>query len=305
MNKILISGITGFAGSHLAENLISKNFIIIGLKRSNSNIWRCEEFKDKIIWVDIDDEKKYQHIIKEIGIDVFIHCAWIGVESNERNSWELQVENLKFLSDLLLTSKNAHVKKILVFGSQSEYGQFDGKISESLIPSPLTAYAATKLACLELTKNFANINQIKWVWLRVFSLFGEKEGINWLIPNTLNSIRSNLKLELTPGEQKYAYLYIKDLAEIIQKLIEKNVDSGIYNISSNNPLSIKSIVTQIKNIVNPLFILRFGTADYRKNQSMHIEGDIKKLEAQIGKINFTDFDSALQNTIDYYLNKNK
>ena len=221
------------------------------------------------------------------------------------HSWEVQLENLIFLSDLLLISQKANVKKILVLGSQSEYGQFDGKISENFIPIPLTAYASIKLACLELTKNFANTNHINWVWLRVFSLFGEKEGDKWLIPNTLNSIKNSLKLELTLGEQKYSYLYIKDLAEIIQNLIEKNIDSGIYNVSSNYSLSIKSLVTQIKNLVNPLFELRFGTIEYRKNQSMHIEGDIKKLESQIGKINFTDFDAALSNTINYYLKKNK
>jgi UDP-glucose 4-epimerase len=303
MNKILITGITGFIGSQIAELLVQNNFKVIGLKRSHSNIWRCEEIKEKIIWVDIDVEDDYKKQLENIGFETLIHCAWIGVESNERGMWDLQLKNLTFLSELLQISRKVNVKKIIVLGSQAEYGALEGKISETHPTNPLNAYAAIKLACLELTKNFANINDIKWIWIRVFSLFGEKEGVNWLIPNTLNSIKNNIKLELTPGEQKYSYLYIKDFTEVIYKLIYKNVDSGVYNVSSVISFSIKSIVTQIRNIVNPSFELKFGTLKYRENQSMHIEGDMKKLEDQIGKINFTDFNVAIENTINYYLNK--
>ena len=303
MNKILITGITGFIGSQIAELLVKNNFKVIGLKRSHSNIWRCEEIKEKIIWVDVDIKDDYRKQLENIGFETLIHCAWIGVESNERGMWDLQLKNLTFLSELLQISKKVNVGKIIVLGSQAEYGEFEGKISETYPTNPLNAYAAIKLACLELTKNFANINDIKWIWIRVFSLFGEKEGINWLIPNTLNSIKNNIKLELTPGEQKYSYLYIKDFAEVIYKIIYKNVDSGVYNVSSVISFSIKSIVTQIRNIVNPSFELKFGTLEYRENQSMHIEGDMKKLEDQIGKIHFTDFNVAIENTINYYLNK--
>jgi nucleoside-diphosphate-sugar epimerase len=303
MNNILITGITGFVGSQLAETLVENNFKVIGLKRSRSNIWRCEEFKDKITWVDIDGKVDYKNALEVLGFDILVHCAWIGVETDERLIWDLQLKNLTFLSELLQISKKVNVKKIIVLGSQAEYGEFEGKISETYPTNPLNAYAAIKLACLELTKNFANINDIKWIWIRVFSLFGEKEGINWLIPNTLNSITNNIKLELTPGEQKYSYLYIKDFAEVVYKIIYKNVDSGVYNVSSVISFSIKSIVTQIRNKVNPSFELKFGTLEYRENQSMHIEGDMKKLEDQIGKIHFTDFNLAIENTINYFLNK--
>ena len=303
MNKILITGITGFIGSQIAELLVQNNFKVIGLKRSHSDIWRCEEIKEKIIWVDVDCDDDYKKHLENIGFETLIHCAWIGVESNERGTWDLQLKNLTFLSELLQICRKVNVKKIIVLGSQSEYGQIEGKISEAHPTNPVNAYAAIKLACLELTKNFANINDIKWIWTRVFSLFGEKEGNNWLIPNTLNSIKNNHKLELTNGEQKYAYLYIKDFAEVIYKIIDKHVDSGVYNVSSVKSISIKSLVTQIRDLVNPAFELKFGTLEYRKNQSMHIEGDMKKLEDQIGEIHFTDFNVAIVNTINYFLNQ--
>lgn len=301
MNNVLITGISGFAGSRIAENLVNNNYTVIGLKRQSTNIWRCEEFKNKIIWVDIDDEKKYKEKIISLGIDILIHCAWLGVESKDRDSWATQVQNFVFLSELLEMSKKASVNNVIILGSQSEYGKFEGEISETYDGNPIDAYGTIKLACLELTKNFAKINDVKWVWVRLFSLFGEKESLNWLIPSTIKSIKNKSSLDLTFGEQRYAYLYIRDFAQIIFKIIEKNIDSGIYNISSNSALSIKTLISLIKNKVNPSFELNFGSLEYRKNQSMHIQGDINKLESQIGSICFTDFDTAIQNTINFYL----
>lgn len=303
MVNILITGISGFAGSHIAHKLLENNFNVLGLIRNKSNVWRCEEFNEKIIWVEIDNEEKYKESLIEKGFDILIHCAWIGVKSNERESWDLQAQNFKFLIDLLELSKKAGVKQIIILGSQSEYGKFEGKISENFVTNPVNAYGVLKLACLEVTKNFAKINDVKWVWVRLFSVFGEKEDINWLIPSTINSLGNNSKLELTLGEQKYAYLYIKDFADIIYQIVKKNIDSGIYNVSSKSVVSIKTLINQIKTKVNPYFDLEFGALEYRKNQSMHIQGSINKLESQIGNIRFTDFDIALQSTINFYIKK--
>ena len=100
MNKILITGITGFIGSQIAELLVQNNFKVIGLKRSHSDIWRCEEIKEKIIWVDVDCDDDYKKHLENLGFETLIHCAWIGVESNERGMWDLQLKNLTFLSVL-------------------------------------------------------------------------------------------------------------------------------------------------------------------------------------------------------------
>ena len=53
MHKVLITGITGFLGSNIAKNLIDNDIQVIGLKRESSDIWRCQEFKEKILWIDI------------------------------------------------------------------------------------------------------------------------------------------------------------------------------------------------------------------------------------------------------------
>jgi UDP-glucose 4-epimerase len=303
MHKVLVTGITGFLGSHIAENLVANDIQVIGLKRSGSDIWRCREFESKIHWVDIDDNGSFKEELTKLSFDTLIHGAWIGVEANDRDNWSLQSKNISFLVDLLEVAKEVGVKKFIFLGSQAEYGIITGKISEDHKVNALNAYAGVKLACLEIVEAFCKAHDINWIWLRLFSLFGEKENENWLIPSLIKSMLHNKEMDFTSGEQKYAYLYVKDFASILNKIIMMPVHSGIYNVSSNKTRTVKSLIEDIRNAVNPKFILNFGALNQRNNQSMHMEGDILKLTAQIEEIEFTDYTIALQNTIQYYLKK--
>lgn len=296
---ILITGITGFLGSHIAENLVN-NYNIIGLKRKSSNIWRCKEFKDKVIWIDIDGDNNYINELTNYYIDTIIHGAWIGVESIERDDWSIQAKNIQLLIDLLQVAKNTAIEKFIFLGSQAEYGNINGVVSEVEQSEALNAYGSVKLACLEILKTFSKNNNINWIWLRLFSLFGEKENENWLLPSLIEKIKTESEMDFTLGEQTYAYLYVKDFALIIDKIVALEIKSGIYNVSSDIVRSIRSLVEEVRDRINPNFQLNFGALKYRDNQSMHMQGSINKLKSQIGKLEFTDFSIAIENTIKYY-----
>ena len=107
---ILITGITGFLGSHIAKNLVS-TYNVIGLKRKTSIVWRCEEFKNKVIWINIDEEKKFLCELNNYRIYTIIHGAWIGVESHQRNDWSIQINNIDFFLDILEVAKKVKVEK--------------------------------------------------------------------------------------------------------------------------------------------------------------------------------------------------
>jgi nucleoside-diphosphate-sugar epimerase len=303
MRKVLITGITGFLGSHIAEKLIQEGIGVIGLKRTNSDIWRCDQIADKIEWVDI--ETGYENLILEKQPDTIIHSAWIGVEAKDRDNWTLQAQNIQFLVELLEIAKQTKVKKIIFLGSQAEYGITDEKVFENKNPVAATAYASIKLACLEILKTFSETNHIDWVWLRLFSLFGERENASWLIPSLIKRMTNEAEMDFTKGEQMYAYLYVRDFAEIILKVVNMPITSDIYNVSASEARSLKSVITEMRDLVNPKFKLNMGVLPYRKNQSMHIEGDISKLESQIGEINFTNFNVALRRTLKSYLSQSE
>lgn len=144
MRKVLITGVTGFLGSQIAESLIRTGTHVIGLKRPSSDLWRCKDFQNDVEWV--DHQERYQSVLIEKKPDTIIHSAWIGVEAKDRDNWGMQSQNVNFLIDLLEIAKKAEVKKVIFLGSQAEYGIINGDAREDSIPIANTAYGSIKLA---------------------------------------------------------------------------------------------------------------------------------------------------------------
>ena len=301
MLNILITGITGFLGSHIARTLSASGIKVIGLKRIKSDTWRCRDFNNKVHWIDLDVHGNWREELKKLAPTVVVHCAWNGVEAKQRESWTEQATNIDLLIQLLEISKETSISKFIFLGSQAEYGVLHSKVSEQHICQPKGAYGAIKSAALQIVKAFCEENFIDWVWLRVFSVFGEMEGNNWLIPSLVRKMKTEMEIDLTAGEQRYAYLYASDFSAIVTTIIKQPILSGVYNISSNKVYPLKTVLELIRDQVNSNFQLNFGALSYRDNQSMHIEGDISKLSSQIDLPKLTDFEMALKKTINYYI----
>lgn len=302
--RILITGISGFLGSQIAKQLISLGHKLIATKRPSSNLWRCEDYANKLTWINLN-EANWQSKILEFHPEIIIHTAWSGVSAIDRDDWDIQFSNIEFALKLLQIAKQCKVKKFIGFGSQAEYGNFSGIVDENYPLNPTSAYGASKIAISQIIKNYCSINEINWYWCRLFSFFGEFESNNWFIPTLIDKILSIQKMDMTPGEQKYAYMYVGDLAKTISKIVETDINSGIYNISSSKAISLLELTNKILEIIKPIESkINFGAIPYRANQSMHIQGSNLKLETELGeKIEELDFNDSLNKVIEYKLNK--
>ncbi len=300
--RILLTGATGFLGSHIAEHLTRKGHELILTKRNKSSLGNCQSFLSNVIWVNTD-ENLWEDKVIHFNPEIIIHAAWNGVAASERDHWQDQLTNIDFMYQLLKIAGKCRISKFISLGSQAEYGQIEGKVSEGHPLNPTGPYGAVKLAVSELLKVFCEENSIDWYWLRVFSVFGEKENEKWLIPSVVKNMLSGAsEMDFTLGEQKYAYLYAEDFAEAITKVVIKKASSGIYNLSSDYLISLKKLIGMIKEDINPDFVLNFGRIPYRKNQSMHIEGDMSKFNSVFGSIDNSDFRNKLKKVVNSYKN---
>lgn len=299
--RVLLTGASGFIGSHIAEALLHSGYSLLLLKRTTTNLWRCSGFEGNYSWLDVDCDS-WEDSVLGFKPEVIINSAWSGVVSGRRDEWEMQLSNILFQQKLLEIAKKSSIYLFVGLGSQAEYGFFDGVVNEYAPLNPTTAYGATKVACCQILSAFCNSNEIKWRWFRVFSVFGEKEDENWLIPSTIKKLSSNKDMDLTSGMQKYAYLYVRDFANVLVETIEKDGENGIYNFSSIQALKLKEILDCIQRKVNTQGKLNFGKIPYRSGQAMHVEGDMRKFNSVFGRICETNFEQSLNSTIEFYLN---
>lgn len=297
--RVLLTGATGFLGSHIAESLLDRGYKLLLSKRDSSDLWRCTSFKEKVSWIN-NDSVTFEKEVLDFKPEVIINAAWDGVAAANRDIWTVQVENLLQQQRLLDLAAKIGVQKFIGIGSQAEYGKFDGKIDETFPTNPNSAYGAVKLAAYNILRTFCEEHKIVWYWFRLFSCFGEREAENWLIPATIKNMLTKNNMDLTPGEQQYSYLYVKDVANLITCAVDSTAKEGVYHIASDQLRSLKEILLEIKKNLNPDFNLNFGAFPYRENQSM-INGSINiKTQGAFGKFETSDFNKKIIQTIDYY-----
>ena len=274
---ILLTGATGFLGSHLLKALVSKGYKVVVLKCSTSDMWRLKGFENTFISYDID-QVPLQKVFQEQPIDTVIHTAWAGVASTDRDNWEVQIENFYFSKKLIDLSVLFNIKKIICLGSQAEYGNYNEKVNEDFLPTPIGAYASVKLFTSHYLRNIAQENHISWYWIRVFSIIGENETQSWLLSQVIKSLLVNNSIELTEGEQYYDYMYVADFVSAIEKILSaEKKESGTYNLCTGIPIKIKDLLCLIADKLNKdKQLLRFGAIPYRPNQNMFMIGNPQK-----------------------------
>lgn len=297
--KVLLTGVTGFIGSHIAEELLGRGFDVTAVKRRNSDLWRCEGFADRMSWIDVGSQS-FSEIISQFSPDVFIHSAWSGVGAGKRDSWPTQLDNINFAADCMDAVRGSSVKKFISFGSQAEYGVFNGRIAEEHKCAPVSAYGIAKLFVERMICDACVANGIHYFWLRLFSVFGPREGDDWLIPSVARSLFKDEPLDMTKGEQRYDYLYVRDLAKAVSAMIESDGPSGIYNLGSDKSIELRDMLEILKRVAGGGGKLNFGGLPYREGQVMHMEGDSTKFYGAFKFCPDYDLESALSETVRYY-----
>lgn len=298
--RAFVTGASGFIGSYLVKELVDDGHEVLCLKRSTSNLEAIGKYIKKIQFVDYSDN--WKTVFCTFKPDIIYNLAWNGVAAADRVYWNRQISNIAMQQDLLELAIQVGCRKFVGIGSQSEYGDFNEKIDEEYPVNPKTAYAAIKVACLTIMKAFCELHKIEWYWFRLFPVFGPHESDNWLIPSLIKNILTEDHMDLTPGEQKLSYLYVGECAKAIMMAIYADNHSGVYNICSDNPIPLKTLVEKIRDKINQNFQLNFGALSYRYGQSMYMEGDTTALRKNIYNLNTSDFDDKLSKTIEYYIN---
>jgi nucleoside-diphosphate-sugar epimerase len=297
--RVVLTGATGFIGSYLAEELVTQGYEVLALRRRQSDTWRVAAIADRLRWVN-NDEEGWEQQLRSFQPEYLVHAAWLGVSAEQRDDWQSQLSNLTFTMQLLQVVQQASLKKVVVLGSQAEYGTFEGRIDESHSTLPTAAYGAVKVATLQLVRAYCAAHNLDWHWLRVFAVFGPREDAHWFVSFVAASLLKQQPPNLTGCEQRYDYLFAPDLARaIVQTLPAGLGHSGIYNISANQATSLRQIVDTLAALTHAAVGANYGALPYRNGQVMHMEGNSDQFARVFGPIVQTSLRTALAASIEF------
>ena len=265
--RILLTGVTGFLGSHLAKELLYAGCEIVALKRKSSLLQRIEPILSEIGLFDIEGIN-FDQFFSDCGrIDAVIHTATCYGRNNESVS-EIFAANTEFPLRLLDAGNRAGVKSFLN--------------TDTILDKYLNLYALSKNQLLQWGKFYAMHEKIRFLNIRLEHFYGEDDDPTKFSSNVINSCLGNVSdLNITKGEQRRDFIYIDDVVSAYVLLFEKldtfeNMFTEV-DVGSGHSVSIREFVETVHRITSSKTRLNFGAIPYRDGEIMHSVADVSKL----------------------------
>lgn len=264
--KILLTGATGYLGSHLAHRL-RPEFDLCLLKRRTSNTFRIDSVLDQVTCVNIENGIP-ESLFREQKIFGIIHCATnYGRDSDDLND--------TIDANLILPLR------LLKIAIDYEVEFFIN--TDTVLDKRINYYSLSKSQFKDWFLFFSD--RIKSINVELEHFYGEGDDPSKFVSKIINDLVSNESkdLLLTLGEQKRSFIYINDVVDAFQRILS-NVPSFpkaylSYQVGSSTHISIRDFVTLTKKLCgNTQTQLIFGALPYRKNEVMEVNIDLNPLK---------------------------
>lgn len=276
--RLLITGATGFTGSHLIPALLKNpHYELIVVKRKDSDVSVIKNVSKKLRIYNIDPSYDLIYsIMKKERPDIVIHLAAAYPRIETKKDIETMLNsNIVFGTKLLNAMALNNVKRFLNTGSSLEY--FNGPPEYN----PATFYSTTKRVFQDIVEYYVRTYNFKAVTLLPYNTYGPNDKRNNFFSLLKDSLLEQTKLELTPGEQFIDLLFIEDLVNVYLKttqylLRKKNIEHEKFFIGSGKAVKLKEIVNMYNKISRKNISVVFGAIPYRRREIMFAQANIKE-----------------------------
>jgi nucleoside-diphosphate-sugar epimerase len=184
----------------------------------------------------------------------------------------------------LKTLVESGLPNLLVTGTCFEYGMQSGPLNESMASLPNNPYGFAKNVLRQQLEYLKAAHPFALTWSRLFYLYGDGQAESSLYPQLKKAVeRGDAVFNMSGGEQLRDYLPAVEVAKYLVDLAQKQVDVGIVNICSGQPISVRTLVESwlVENdwAITP----NYGYYSYPDYEPMAFWGDAHKLNSIIGK----------------------
>jgi len=281
--RILVTGATSFIALKLVNKLLENNHEVISVIRENSSKASLlpTHNNHSVIECSMGNYDKIGRLL-DYDIDCAVLFAWNGTRGSDRDNREMQQENYTNSINLVKALVDMNCSKIVLAGSQAEYGHHEGIITEDTECAPATEYGKEKLRLYNKANELCKEKSITLIEPRYFSLYGEGDYEKTMVISMVKKMIEGEDCELTEGIQMWDFLYIDDAISALIQLIEKDCPSGAYNFGSGDTRQLKDFVIEMKEVLAADSRLLFGAIKYPATGMVSIAPDITRLKKATG-----------------------
>ncbi len=283
MSKILITGASGFVGSWLVKEALSRDLDVYAGIRASSSKALLTDPKINFSIIDFEDDAVLAKLLKEEQFDYIIHNAGVTRAQNDSDYFRVNVDYTLKLARMAQEQIEGQLKKFIFISSIEAYGSADDTpdqvVNNSIAPSPRTTYGQSKLRA---ERALAQVEGLPLIILRPTAVFGPGERDLFAFWQTVK------KYKITPvvGNKtiKYTFVYVKDLVRVVIDAALSDISGRSYFVSDGR---IHKMQDYLSNIAASLKIKPFGfTIPYvALDTAVIVTGIIDKLTGKKSLLN--------------------
>ncbi len=315
MKKALITGITGFAGSYLAHELLDNGYNVSGTYLSEDSLVNLPE-NDKFTLhkVDLLEEiATFDLIDKEKPEYVFHLAALSSPRKSFINPKETFVNNVSAQINVFEAIKKSGSNKtrILVISSAEVYGRVSNKdlpMSEKTEFNPTNPYAVSKLSQDFLGLQYFLSDKLQVVRVRPFNHIGPRQALTFVVSafaKKIVDVEKGRKKVITLGNlnSKRDFTDVSDMVRAYRLALEKGEVGEVYNLGSGKSHAISEILDIMIGFSNTKIEVEQDQSLTKSSDDPELLCDYSKFKALTGWIPEVPIEKTLQNTLDYWRNQ--
>ncbi len=281
--KVLLTGASGFIGSHALDALLEQGHEVHAVSRGSRGLPEGAIGHE----ADLLDHGAAEKLVRELCPTHLLHMAWYALPGS---FWSAP-ENERWIDAslrLLRAFGEAGGRRAVIAGTCAEYAwgeqplrELDSPYGQATALEPATLYGACKHATHIAAEAIASQLGVSLAWGRIFFLYGTGEASARLVHSVARGLLAGEQVPTTDGLQLRDFMHVRDVASAFVALLGGDV-RGAVNIASGQAVAVGELVRLIARETGGVERVRFGALERRAGEPEQIVADVERLRDAVG-----------------------
>ncbi len=304
--RILLTGATGFIGSHLTRRLVADGVEVHALTSAVSSVYavRLVDLRGRIVIHEgsLADRSAMEALVDEVRPS---HVFHLGAYTHVGKSWQRVDEcvqvNIQGTLNLLQALEGSGYERFVNTGTSEIYGDIPVPFQEDQPVHPVSPYAASKHAAESMCKVMAQGRGWPIVMLRPFNAFGPAQTADRIIPEVIVRALRGEELKMTGGRQTREFNYVEDLVDgFLRAATVPGIEGRVFNLGCGEDVSIRAMTTLILDLLGNPVEAHFGALPERPTEIWEMRCDSSRAREELGWKPQHSLADGLEKTIAWY-----
>jgi UDP-glucose 4-epimerase len=314
MSNILVTGGSGFIGSHIIETLKDANHKVFNIDKIKS------DFGDMYENIDINNSQQIEDYLKKNNIEYVYHIAAVAnARRSLENVHETMINNVAGTASILNACANSNVKKVILASTVWVYNAADKtagkKVNDNIILDEKSKilpecgghfYTTSKLCSEFIAQDFKSLKNLNFTILRYGIPYGPRMWPGLVLRAFTENALSNKPIIINgDGSAKRRFIHIQDLAKGHLLALDSKADNQIYNLEGDKDVTIKELANLVSSNIDGVkveYVIDKSRTGELKTDSIEISN--KKIKQELGWSIDVSIEDGVKSYIDWFKNNN-